>query len=78
MGAQRKKSGAGSNLGREGMKQVFCKNVLFALLILLLATLDASAQTLDRGPTKVTHGVHDEISPGSTAFAAQFGVRFQF
>jgi len=29
-------------------------------------------------PTKATYGVHDEISPGSTAFAAQFGVRFQF
>lgn len=26
----------------------------------------------------VKYGVHDEISPGSTAFAAQFGVRFQF
>jgi Carboxypeptidase regulatory-like domain/TonB dependent receptor-like, beta-barrel len=26
----------------------------------------------------VTYGVHDEISPGSTPFAAQFGVRFQF
>ena len=26
----------------------------------------------------VPYGVHDEISPGSTAFAAQFGVRFQF
>ncbi|HET8923099.1 MAG TPA: carboxypeptidase regulatory-like domain-containing protein [Candidatus Acidoferrum sp.] len=24
------------------------------------------------------YGVHDEISPGSTPFAAQFGVRFQF
>jgi hypothetical protein len=29
-------------------------------------------------PTKVTYGVHDEISPGGTPFAAQFGVRFQF
>lgn len=26
----------------------------------------------------VPYGVHDEISPGSTPFAAQFGVRFQF
>lgn len=26
----------------------------------------------------IPYGVHDEISPGSTAFAAQFGVRFQF
>jgi hypothetical protein len=26
----------------------------------------------------ITYGVHDEISPGSTPFAAQFGVRFQF
>jgi hypothetical protein len=26
----------------------------------------------------VPYGVHDEISPGSTALAAQFGVRFQF
>jgi hypothetical protein len=26
----------------------------------------------------IPYGLHDEISPGSTAFAAQFGVRFQF
>ncbi|HTS12239.1 MAG TPA: carboxypeptidase regulatory-like domain-containing protein [Candidatus Limnocylindrales bacterium] len=26
----------------------------------------------------VAYGLHDEISPGSTPFAAQFGVRFQF
>jgi hypothetical protein len=26
----------------------------------------------------VPYGLHDEISPGSSAFAAQFGVRFQF
>jgi hypothetical protein len=29
-------------------------------------------------PVKFTYGVRDEISPGSSAFAAQFGVRFQF
>jgi hypothetical protein len=26
----------------------------------------------------IPYGVHDEISPGSTPFAAQFGVRFKF
>ena len=31
------------------MKQAFCKNSILALLVLLLATLGASAQTLDRG-----------------------------
>jgi hypothetical protein len=30
------------------------------------------------GTTKVPYGVLDQISPGSTPFGAQFGVRFQF
>ncbi|HXX02349.1 MAG TPA: carboxypeptidase regulatory-like domain-containing protein [Candidatus Acidoferrales bacterium] len=29
-------------------------------------------------PLQFNYGVHDEISPGSTAFAAQLGVRFSF
>jgi hypothetical protein len=38
-----------SNLGGESMKPVFCKNVVLALLVLLVAAFGASAQTLDRG-----------------------------
>src|SRR6267142_1419893 len=38
-----------SNLGGESMKQAFNKNSILALLVLLLAAIGASAQTLDRG-----------------------------
>src|SRR5258708_1121925 len=38
-----------SNLAGQSIKQAFVKNSILALLVLLLAALGASAQTLDRG-----------------------------
>jgi hypothetical protein len=39
-----------------------------------LTSIPKQGQTFNNVP----YGVRDEISPGSTPFAAQFGVRFQF
>ena len=41
------------------MKLAFCKNSILALLVLLLAALGASAQTLDRG---AVHGFVYDVS----------------
>jgi hypothetical protein len=44
----------------------------------VLTAIPRQGDVFNTGGAPFTYGVHDEISPGSTPFAAQFGFRFQF
>jgi len=49
-----------------------------AFVLPALTAIPKQGDVFTIGGVPVTYGVRDEISPGSTPFGAQLGVRFQF